>query len=127
MSSKSKIPEGPPNEEELKILQYLESIRQSDPQLFAKTMTALGGVGGDGDAQSTSSTSEEQSKILLEALAASLKNDKNGGLANSSLNLPGMTKILGKDGLEDRVSHALKFEPSLCLFVLIRENFLDFR
>ncbi len=110
--------QAPPNEEELKILAYLDNLRISDPRMFAKTMETL--TQGPGNQKVTEESMEgNDSKSFIESFTQSLKqqSELNASLgidSTGSLNMPGMTQILGENGVEDKVkflSIVSEFQP----------------
>jgi hypothetical protein len=113
-------------EDEAQMLAFLEHLRAQDPALYEQTMTAMQqqiqqhqlqqGSGGGSGAMPPASASVDNSggggadvlnnmSGMLDALRQAKGGDGGDGAKSNlfdGLNMPGMTKVLGKDGVEDK-------------------------
>ena len=83
------------NPDELQLLAFLDHLKENDPELYQKTMLSMQSELGQGASPDLPN--------VLSALKSSSTSLPNSDIA-SGLNMPGLTKVLGKDGVEDKVT-----------------------
>lgn len=80
-------------DDERRVLEYLDNLRTSDPDLFSKTMAALASQGN----------AHPEGPGAVGDLLKELSSPTVSQVERDLINLPGLGKQLGKKGVEDKV------------------------
>ena len=84
-----------PTPEELQLLAFLDHLKDNDPELYKQTMTSM-------QSELAQGANPDLPNILSQLKASSSGTGANADIVNG-FNMPGMAKILGKVGVEDKV------------------------
>jgi hypothetical protein len=118
MSARNHPDAGEMSEDEAQFLAFLEHLRTQDPELYAQTMMSMQQQAANAVAQQQSPGGNVDSANaaggenmlgnmtgMLEALKAARASGGAAGInpgAFDGLNMPGLNKMMGKDGVEDK-------------------------